>query len=272
MLFHLPVPGTIRLPGWKRPAGNHDFILNQDFGPGISAEPKVIWPGGEGFAAATYPHFHQGIDLYNGRSGDPVLSAAAGTIDFAAVDGTGNRVVIVNHGRFRTWYGHLLDDTVSKGQLALAGKTIGHVGQSGHATGPHLHFGVEWLDFPGTVSAEHHRADGTTYFDHHKFVDPQRRLGQFVTVHPRLDKDGIRLRTARDLTAGSIYAVTDQASGRITRTDGVDLGATPEARDWDWPLEGAEYTVDGKTSTSWDRIFIDSRWLYIGSLLAVRSA
>jgi murein DD-endopeptidase MepM/ murein hydrolase activator NlpD len=49
---------------------------------------------------------------------------------------------VEHQGGLRTRYAHLSATTVSVGDRVLQGQEIGRVGQSGRATGPHLHFEV----------------------------------------------------------------------------------------------------------------------------------
>lgn len=75
--------------------------------------------------------------------GTPVRSIADGTVAFAGEQFFGGRSVVVDHGGgvFSVYY-HMKGFTVSEGQRVARGDTIGAVGATGRATGPHLHFGV----------------------------------------------------------------------------------------------------------------------------------
>jgi len=84
--------------------------------------------------------FHEGLDIA-ASYGTAVGAAAGGKVTFAGWNGGYGRLVIIDHGDgVETRYGHLSSIAVSTGQYVSSGETIGYVGQSGDATGPHLHF------------------------------------------------------------------------------------------------------------------------------------
>jgi hypothetical protein len=86
--------------------------------------------------------FHAGIDL-TAFFGTPVNAAAAGRVAWTGWrGGWGKLVVIVHDHGVRTLYAHLSRIDVRLRQRVAAGSTIGRVGATGHATGPHLHFEV----------------------------------------------------------------------------------------------------------------------------------
>jgi murein DD-endopeptidase MepM/ murein hydrolase activator NlpD len=85
---------------------------------------------------------HRGIDL-SAPLGAPVVAARSGTVRFAGDRGGYGNLVIVDHGGgVETWYAHLDRIDVSPGSRVAAGRDLGTVGQTGRATGPHLHFEV----------------------------------------------------------------------------------------------------------------------------------
>jgi hypothetical protein len=85
---------------------------------------------------------HTGADIRL-PAGTPVRSIAAGVTAFSGEQFFGGRSVVLDHGGglFSIYY-HLQETAVKEGQRVERGETIGAVGSSGRATGPHLHFGV----------------------------------------------------------------------------------------------------------------------------------
>ncbi len=83
---------------------------------------------------------HLGVD-YAASTGTPVRTVGDGVVDFAGVQNGFGKVVIVQHrNKQSTVYAHLSRIAVRKGQRIEQGETIGAVGSTGWATGPHLHF------------------------------------------------------------------------------------------------------------------------------------
>ena len=95
---------------------------------------------------------HDGIDI-SAEVGTDVYAAAAGVVtkainSFAPMRGYGKEVVIDHGYGLKTRYGHLSDITVREGQRVNRWDSIGKVGETGRATGPHLHFEVMMNDAP----------------------------------------------------------------------------------------------------------------------------
>jgi len=83
---------------------------------------------------------HRGID-YRAPPGTPVYAAGDGTVTRSAYDrNNGHHVFIKHAGSIVTKYLHFTKRTVRKGQKVKQGQTIGTVGSTGLATGPHLHY------------------------------------------------------------------------------------------------------------------------------------
>lgn len=90
---------------------------------------------------------HSGIDIAASR-GVAVKAPAAGRVIFADADLylTGG-TVLIDHGHgVNSSFLHLSRLDVSVGQRVMQGDVIGAVGATGRATGPHLHWGLNWLD------------------------------------------------------------------------------------------------------------------------------
>ena len=87
--------------------------------------------------------FHAGVD-FPAETGTPVGAARAGHVVFAGPSdsGWGNLVVVAHGSGVRTRYAHLSRIDVRVGARVAGGSTIGLVGATGEATGPHLHFEV----------------------------------------------------------------------------------------------------------------------------------
>ncbi len=97
---------------------------------------------------ATGVKFHNGIDLV-GRAGKNVMASADGIVKKATEnEENGNYVVIEHSEGYSTKYMHLRDRNVTPGEKVSSGKTIGHVGNTGKSTGPHLHFEILKKDKP----------------------------------------------------------------------------------------------------------------------------
>jgi murein DD-endopeptidase MepM/ murein hydrolase activator NlpD len=83
---------------------------------------------------------HQGID-YAAPTGTRVRAVGDGVVEHAGLKGGYGKVVIIRHnGQFATVYAHLSRVNVQRGQRVAQNDTIGAVGQTGWATGPHLHY------------------------------------------------------------------------------------------------------------------------------------
>ena len=85
---------------------------------------------------------HKGID-YGAPTGTPVRAVADATVKFSGRQGGyGNIVVLKHQGPYSTAYGHLkgFASGIKQGAKIRQGETIGFVGQTGIATGPHLHY------------------------------------------------------------------------------------------------------------------------------------
>ena len=107
-------------------------------------------------------YLHKGIDIAQAM-GTPILATANGKVakvDYQAL-GYGHYIDLKHDYGFSTRYGHLSRTYVTKGQDVVRGQVIAAMGQSGLATGPHLHYEVrigtevvdptKYLSFSSTV-------------------------------------------------------------------------------------------------------------------------
>lgn len=153
-MFGNPVPGVIRPPGSALQVGR--FRVTQTFQQHLA----------NGLAP--------GVDISNGREGDPVLAMEAGNVSAVFID-PGNQALIVRirHtgalSAFETGYAHLASASVTVGQPVVRGQQIGLVGHSG-AEFAHLHGGckrngveIDWWPLLDQNQAEDAVITITTY-------------------------------------------------------------------------------------------------------------
>jgi len=101
----------------------------------------------DGFGKRIHPishkeTFHEGLDLAPG-AGHQVYAAQTGRVIFASEKSGYGRLIILSHGKgLESWYAHLAEIRVKKGQDVRRGDWIGRVGSTGRVTGPHLHFEI----------------------------------------------------------------------------------------------------------------------------------
>ncbi len=92
--------------------------------------------------------FHRGVDI-QATFGTPIIAPAGGVVRYADFMNGYGRAMVVDHGNgITTLYGHMSGFVVSEGQIVNRGDTLGYVGQSGRATGPHLHYEVRIFNTP----------------------------------------------------------------------------------------------------------------------------
>lgn len=85
---------------------------------------------------------HQGLDFQN-SIGTPIKSSGNGIVEKAGGDPQYGNEVIINHGDgYKTRYAHANELLVKQGEYVSRSQLIAKVGQSGRATGPHLHYEI----------------------------------------------------------------------------------------------------------------------------------
>ncbi|NDC39490.1 MAG: M23 family metallopeptidase [Proteobacteria bacterium] len=90
--------------------------------------------------------FHEGVDL-SAAEGTAILAAHDGEVVFAGRGLTGyGKLVVLQTDGLATVYAHNSSNLVETGERVRAGQKIARVGQTGDATGPHLHFEIRVQD------------------------------------------------------------------------------------------------------------------------------
>lgn len=157
-------------PTWTPPAAaparlNDHYVLSRPIAQGATNWVDRSYPYG-GTGGRRLP-LHLGVEFVNAR-GAEVLATASGTVHYAGDDSQTQfgpalnhygKLVVLRHDRgapggktLYTLYAHLGAVAVSQGQKVAAGEVLGLVGDSGIASGPHLHFEVR-LDDPASHGA-----------------------------------------------------------------------------------------------------------------------
>ncbi len=116
--------------------------------------PFVVWPTQgvitlEFGQSSLYQVFHTGIDIA-GKLDTPVNPAMNGTVTYAGEIfwGYGKHIIIDNGDNITTIYAHLNKIYVYPGQKVTTNTVIGAQGQTGWATGVHLHFETRVYGIP----------------------------------------------------------------------------------------------------------------------------
>jgi hypothetical protein len=125
-----------------RPAGRRSLPPMMDatglnFGSPVTGPAQVTSPFGH-----RWGRMHEGVDL-DARRGDTVVAAANGIVETVRYSASYGRKVVIRHGTvYTTLYAHLSSASVREGDRVRKGDVIGKAGDSGVATGVHLHFEI----------------------------------------------------------------------------------------------------------------------------------
>jgi murein DD-endopeptidase MepM/ murein hydrolase activator NlpD len=92
---------------------------------------------------------HDGVD-FDMPEGTPVLAVDDGVVVRARANSDYGTTMVLRHSWGQSYYGHLSETTKKEGDTVTKGHPIALSGQTGLATGPHLHFGIK----PNTNDAD----------------------------------------------------------------------------------------------------------------------
>lgn len=85
--------------------------------------------------------FHTGVDIA-APQGEKISVAFEGKVSEVGESNGNGKYIVISHGDFSTVYCHCSEILVCEGASVRAGETVALVGQTGMATGPHLHFEI----------------------------------------------------------------------------------------------------------------------------------
>jgi murein DD-endopeptidase MepM/ murein hydrolase activator NlpD len=132
------IPAQPRIGGSKPPT----LAVPSRFVP----DRRIQWPA-DGPVSSGFGmrggRFHGGIDI-SGERGTPIVAVDHGVVMFSGrgPDGYGNVVMLEHGGGLVSLYAHNDRNIVRQGERVRRGQTVATIGDTGRASGPHLHFEV----------------------------------------------------------------------------------------------------------------------------------
>ena len=100
------------------------------------------WSFGERLSPLTgEPGFHYGVDIA-ADEGTPIEAFADGTVRETGESSYGKYLIVDHADGFSTLYAHCSSISIEVGEKVSCGSEIARVGQTGNATGPHLHLEI----------------------------------------------------------------------------------------------------------------------------------
>jgi murein DD-endopeptidase MepM/ murein hydrolase activator NlpD len=127
----------------QRDTMGEDFLSGFDWpAPGI--ESGVFGSQRIDNGVPMTPHF--GVDMA-APTGTPIHAPANGTVSLSADHYLNGGFTLIDHGQgVSTSYLHQSKRLVKDGDVVKRGQLIGKIGQTGRATGPHLHWAMNWFE------------------------------------------------------------------------------------------------------------------------------
>lgn len=142
-----------------KPTISEIVIKGEKFVPTVGSTSNWLWPTNSGYTISSdYIYrinpitggreLHAAVDIAGTGYGSPIYAVTNGVVSEATYRYQDGNYVCINHNNgYYTCYAHMSRRNVVAGQTVARGQIIGFVGQSGWATGPHLHFEV-WIGRP----------------------------------------------------------------------------------------------------------------------------
>ena len=137
-----------------KPTVNEIVIKGEKYVPAVGSTSNWLWPTNSGYTISSdygYRVFggkresHFALDIAGTGYGSPIYAVTNGVVSESQYRYPDGNYVCINHNNgYYTCYAHMAKQNVVKGQVVARGDIIGYVGQSGLATGPHVHFEV-WV-------------------------------------------------------------------------------------------------------------------------------
>jgi murein DD-endopeptidase MepM/ murein hydrolase activator NlpD len=150
-----PGGATAAFMARRRPELARISAARQKDHPAEGWKQRMIWPvtgrisgrfGSQRVYRGEPGAYHSGLDIAPG-AGTPYVAPADGVVVLAATTPfslEGNLLIIDHGGGLNSAFLHSQSLAVREGQTIRQGQLLGHVGATGRATGPHLHWSLEW--------------------------------------------------------------------------------------------------------------------------------
>lgn len=138
------------IPEAKKTLGSSEDTQGKAFDEAAPATEFIMPVEGQitsEFGERVHPVFktvkmHSGIDI-DAALGTPIKSSSAGKVKQVGEDAINGKYVRIQSGKYEVVYIHCYKIYVKEGQPVKQGDIIGEVGDTGLASGPHLHFEIQ---------------------------------------------------------------------------------------------------------------------------------
>lgn len=143
-----------------KPAINQIILKGKKVMNGVGSLKNWLWPTRSGYTITsnwTYRinpitgvrELHKALDIAGTGYGSPIYAVTNGVVSESSYRRQDGNYVCINHNvqNYYTCYAHMSKRNVVVNQVVERGDIIGYIGNTGYATGPHLHFEV-WIGKP----------------------------------------------------------------------------------------------------------------------------